>query len=255
MAHHVDAAQDRAFGLQLLGIAAHAYMDTFSHYGFSGIGSAYNDVDGDTIETFGVKNPEMKRYIEDKRLGFMDKYGLRRIASGLFEAASGGLGHGGVSTYPDRPFLHWLVKFEKDRPGNGRVSDRDNPATYLEGAERLHDYLSRFARRQYCDAVTIDFAAFSDVIEKILRFEGNKDARIERWREAIGSGQIYRPRTGEAEVRYDEAEWEDEKSRFHTLATSTAGIDLPAYRFHQAAARHRYYVLKELLPKHGIAVY
>ena len=36
---HVEVAlRCPFFGMELLGIAAHVYMDTFSHYGFSGVG-------------------------------------------------------------------------------------------------------------------------------------------------------------------------------------------------------------------------
>jgi len=37
--NHINVAVDKEFGLELIGIAAHAFMDSFSHYGFSGISS------------------------------------------------------------------------------------------------------------------------------------------------------------------------------------------------------------------------
>ena len=253
--HHVEAARTRDFGMELLGIAAHVYMDTFSHYGFSGIGSEYNEVDGDSFELIGVRDPEMKRYVEDKRATFVEKYKLRSVASWVIEQATNALGHGGVATYPDRPFLHWRVTHKKDRPGNGAVSDRDNPSTYLEGCEKMHGHFSRFARQHYANSEPLPFGAIRDRVEEIIRFEGKKDDRIERWRSAIREDSIYRSEPDEAGVDYDWNEWEDEKQRFHKHASSIAGIDSHVYRFHQAAALHRYYVLKELLPAHNVAVY
>lgn len=37
--NNCKSAAETAFGLELLGVTAHVYEDTFSHYGFSGIGS------------------------------------------------------------------------------------------------------------------------------------------------------------------------------------------------------------------------
>ncbi len=91
--------------------------------------------------------------------------------------------------------------------------------------------------------------------EEIIRFEGKEEDRVEQWRTAIQESRIYSSGPDEAQINYDWNEWEGEKQRFHTLASSTSGIGSHAYRFHQAAAIHRYYVLKELLPAHGIAVY
>ena len=73
--HHAEKALDQPFGFELLGIAAHVYMDTFSHYGFSGISSEYNKVDEDSLKLIGVKNKEMEQYLLDKMGAFIDIYG------------------------------------------------------------------------------------------------------------------------------------------------------------------------------------
>jgi hypothetical protein len=49
VAHHLEWA-DRTFAVELFGIAAHVYADTFAHYGFSGISSRLNRVDGGAIK-------------------------------------------------------------------------------------------------------------------------------------------------------------------------------------------------------------
>lgn len=254
--HHVALAQNRNFGMELLGITAHVYMDTFSHYGFSGVGSDYNNVDGSSFELINVKNPKMKTYIEGKFGEFIQTFGLRPAVSFCIEGSTNKLGHGGVGTYPDRPFLHWEVTFEKNRPGNVRVSDRDNPATYLEGCENMHAYFAQFATKYYTNANPRTWADIKDVVNEVLRFEGNKAERIKQWREAIRDGSIYTPDPDEAEeLNYSHEDWEGDKNRFHVAKTSREAANTHVYRFHQAAAIHRYYVLKDLLPSHGITVY
>src|SRR5689334_16413260 len=42
--------ENLGFNIELMGIAAHVYADTFSHYGFSGISSDLNQVDADSIK-------------------------------------------------------------------------------------------------------------------------------------------------------------------------------------------------------------
>lgn len=251
--HHIELAKGRKYGFELLGIAAHVYVDTFSHYGFSGIGSEYNGVKGNSLK-LNVTDSEIENYIISKAAGFLESY-KHQMMSSFLESMSGNLGHGGVATYPDRPFLHWRVTFDKPRPGNGPVSDRNNPVTYLEGCERLHHFLSQFARSYYPDAKPRDFEEIREAVDTILRFEGRKEDRIEQWLMAIREGSLYEAENGEDQVRYDHEEWERDKLNFHKGASSRDGMDSHVYKFHQAAAIHRYYVLKDLLPAHGIAVY
>lgn len=73
--HHIGVASNGSpFGLHLLGIAAHVYMDTFSHYGFSGVGSKYNSVKEETIKTIGVKDKNMEEYLINKFGKFIKDY-------------------------------------------------------------------------------------------------------------------------------------------------------------------------------------
>ena len=240
-----------AFGMELLGIAAHVYLDSFAHYDFSGISSDYNEVKGDSFEFIGADWADE----EDRGKRFRDKYRGERFISFLTELTSGALGHGSVMTYPDRSYLHWRVTFEKDRPSNGAVSDRNNPDTYLEGCEKFHAFLSGFVRQYYTGRLTRPFVEVKNVFGDRITFRGSKEERLRLWREAIDANTFYPRENGEQVPSYSPDTWEDQKKRFHQFASSADGIKTHAYQFHQAAALHRYYVLKDLLPAHGIAVY
>lgn len=236
-------------------MAAHVYMDTFAHYGFSGIGSELNLVKGETCVPIGVKNLEMEKYVIGKKNGFFAKYAPFAVASWFAEEASASLGHGGVATFPDRPFLHWSVEFEKKRPGNGRLADRDNPTDYLEACEKTHSYFSQFARKRYASSSPIDFSEIKAEIDNIVRFEGAKEDRSSKWKKLISDKNIYKFHDYEAKILYDPQLWETEKTVFKELGASEQGIETNVYKFHQAASWHRHFVLKELLPAHKIAVY
>ena len=173
----------------------------------------------------------------------------------MAERGSASLGHGGVATFPDRPYLHWKVDIDENRPGNGKHADRDNPVDYLEACEKMHGYFVDFAQRYFASSAPKEFSAISNRIETIIRFEGVKENRCAQWVEAIGDKSIYPAGADEVNIQFDSTIWEDEKVKFGSSAASEISIDSHAYKFHQAAALHRQYVLKELLPAHGIAVY
>ena len=93
---HAVSVKDQ-YGLALMGITAHVYADTFSHYGFSGVSSRHNKVDGESFE-LDVKSEDMRAYILEKYSRFLVKYAprlfvknYRRIVSRLGEDTTGAL--------------------------------------------------------------------------------------------------------------------------------------------------------------------
>ena len=239
--NNLELALKKPFGIALIGISAHVYMDTFSHYGFSGIASSYNQVYSDTISF--VKEPKTITYVKDKFKRFLEKYVVTRGA----QAASKYLGHAGAATYPDRPYLQWQFTFARPHPDAGITSMRDNSQDFVDGCRCLHAFFTKFAKAKYPRTYKRrKFKDIEEIVRKIISLEAGKDTRIEAWME---SGLLNNC------PYYDPEIWEQEKSRFSKNAISEDGINTKAYRFHQAATFHRYYVLKDLLPSHGIAVY
>lgn len=239
--NNLEASLKKPYGLELMGVTAHVYMDTFSHYGFSGIASSFNRVKIETVSF--TKEPATADYVKEKFKSFMERH---VVAAGA-QAAVKFLGHAGVATYPDRPYLRYRFDFDRPRPDNGATSVRDNGGTFLEGCKCLHEFFSKFARSKYAEAVGFrNFEGIEEGVRKVIAREADMEGRIKAWRESglINGLADYNPET-----------WEREKIMFPKYAASENGIDTNAYRFHQAATFHRYYVLKDLLPAHGIAVY
>lgn len=238
--NHIEHGGTKAFALELIGIAAHVYMDTFSHYGFSGMSSELNKVKFDSIKCVSRIDKSVYKYIKGKFECFVGT---------LAEAGAEGLGHAGAATFPDRPYLHWELEFERPRPGNGVKSDRNNPQTYLEGCAKLHSFFCKFARSRYAEASSRQkqFSSIEPEVKEILAVEGKGPERCAVWENSSLT-------TGAP--NYDPTTWENEKRKmFELTALSSDNINTNAYKFHQAAAYHRYYVLKDLLPSYGIAVY
>ncbi|MGF1868117.1 hypothetical protein L4D15_23200 [Enterovibrio norvegicus] len=249
-AHHLSLS-DKAFYLELVGVLAHVYADTFSHYGFSGVSSRTNKVVNDSFEYRDLE-PEIEAYIEKKKQRFFEKYGtglVRNIKSFLAEAASGALGHGAAVTLPDRPYLSWRFMYE-----NGEDSGwRDNPATFLEACKQLHAVFKLVAA-QRPDLADVkqqrEWADLEETVKAILATQGDKQTRIQAWQAACANGDILTI----AETIPDYVDW---NAGFEHINESTAPeemMSLPSYRFYQAASYHRWYVLRELLPSYDLMV-
>ena len=235
--NHLEAAPKKAFTLELIGLGAHAYADTFSHYGFSGLGSPLNEITGG-LELITPVKPEIFKYITDKAKALTEK---TLKAEGK---PSNPPGHIAVSDWPDRPYLNWRFNFAQPRPDCESV--RDNQATFFEACKGLYGYFSRFAKIYYGGVPARAFEEIAPQIKDVLAFQGTRGQRLELWKQ---SGLA----TGMPE--YSPWDWEREKTVFTENKDSAQGIRTHIYRFHQAAAYHRYFVLKDLLPSHGLAVF
>ena len=246
--HHMLTAKHKNFFLQLVGIASHVYMDTFAHYGFSGLSSMDNQVKIGSIDFAERPAENIVQYIEAKKDRFFDAlWSAGGKVGGLFVSD---LGHVNVASFPDRPYLHWSYEPNtSDEYANNRI-ERNNPRDYLEACEKLYNF--------FCETIDSSsypvtdqkttFDAIKDEVYEILKFQGTCDERCQKWKEfELASGA----------PDYDATQWEDEKNiKFSDESISLQeAINLNVYRFHQAAAYHRFYVLKDLLPSYGIAVY
>lgn len=238
--HHLNSQKD-SFSLELMGITAHVYADTFSHYGFSGISSDLNQVDPDSIK-LSPDEDTVQGYIKE----FKEKYLAGKVADVV------GLGHGAVATYPDRPYLRWSFKYQNSGDSSG---DRVNQETFLEACQKLHAMFTKFAEAfpDLCDAQTkCNFADIKNTVAEILSVEADMDKRTEAWQNAVIAGTIYPNTSKEPIPAYAKTFNNDiEIMQSHSFDTikSTAG-----YAFLSAAKFHREYVLNELLPQHGLNV-
>ncbi len=269
------------FILQLIGIASHVYMDTFSHYGFSGKSSRNNKVHSNSfrfktqekkhqklLSDFNKKNKgeyitenwrnksslvSLFSSISKYKIPFLHELIQGSIGGYIAEIGSGALGHGAVATLPDRPYLEWEFSYEN----RDETSKRNNPQTYLEGCANLHIKLKKFAELFYSEKTEyVNFSEIQEAIQKVLSVYGEECDRSEKWIEYMKTSQFFQF-TNEDEnfLQYKYEDWENQKTeKFHNLATSSEAVVLPIYKFHQASDYHRHYTLKELLPKHGIIV-
>lgn len=243
--HHLSISTE-SFGVELIGITAHVYADTFSHYGFSGISSVQNKVQGHTIK-FEVKDQGVFEYIKAKYDAFLTKH----VTNGATDFVA--LGHGAVGTYPDRPFLTWRFTYENNGTTSG---ERDNQATFMEACENLHKFFSRYAEKmpQLTDSEALkSFDSIKSDVAKILALEGDMQQRISAWQEATHEGVFFKNPTRESIPLYAPQSFIVDEVRISNFDSTTVH-STALFSFLEAAKIHRDYVLNELLPKYNIPI-
>ena len=260
------AEKHEAWGQYLIGITAHVYADTFSHYGFSGVSSRWNMVRFDSLKLLNLES-DIEEYIAKKTESFQKQHrssiildnfrkslaGIQEgVTSWVAETASGALGHGAALTHPDRPYLEW--QFDYEYPDARSSGVRRNPVTFLEGCQKLHEMFRRVA-----DAVPVwrddsgqSFDDIRDIIKNILAVQKPCEGRIAAWTGAAESGELFAQAENIRE--YQGESWRQGLDELRGSEDSLVALDQPIFRFFQAASIHRTYVLRVLLPSHRLVV-
>lgn len=255
--HMLVLSVNRSYAVPLMGIVAHVYADTFAHYGFSGISSRRNKIVNDSFKFDENITPQTKDHLQKKAKQFKENYPregglLTNIKAWFGETFSGALGHGSAVTFPDRPYLKWSFKYE-DPEYNSET--RDNPATFLEGCKGLHALFRDFAKvKPECaeDSYT-EFTDMENEIAAILNLQAPKSERIAAWRHAAKSGNLFASGP-EVIPHYNANIWHNERENLSRQRDSGKIKDLSIFRFYQAAAVYRTFVLRILLPSKGLII-
>jgi hypothetical protein len=247
--------QKQLYALQLVGISAHVYADTYAHYGFSGISSRRNKIDGESFE-FSEITPKMKKYIETKAEKFRENYPkeeglLANVKSWFAETFSGALGHGAAVTFPDRPYLVWKFVYEYTRKPSPL---RNNPETFLQGAHALHEFFSKVAKAnpEFAAGKPKKFSAIEPEVKAIIEKQGKKRERILAWQNAARQGVLFA--SGESISPYSADNWLNQRSQLKRRKNSSDARNTAIFRFYQAASVYRLHLLRHVLPDHGLVV-
>ncbi len=235
--HPESIAAHRSHALQLMGIAAHVYADTFAHYGFSGISSDHNLIMEGSLDADDTHSSGILDYLSAQASNFKSKF-----------TGAPKLGHGAVLTYPDRPYLKWSFKYR-----DGTPSVRSNPDTYLQGCEALHRRFAQFSSVYYGNLARepLGWQSMRDLVKGIIETEGTGNERVDYWMKAMDGNFL--PGVEPPRV-YDDKTWSRELEKFEGNGSPEQFIASAPYQFFCAADYHRGYVLKRLLPHYGLMV-
>ncbi|RAK12547.1 hypothetical protein C8C77_105109 [Halanaerobium saccharolyticum] len=166
-----------------LGITLHAYADTYSHQGFSGIASKVNDVEG--VRENNKIPSKILELIKEKSWKQIGVRFLPLVSEQKRDTVVPAYGHGQVYSYPDIPYLEW--RYEYDATDNFssqyQVSRVKNNERFIEAFKKIKDILENFLENneQYRDdsTVEIDCAEFNS----ILTARKVEEERIADWKE------------------------------------------------------------------------
>lgn len=227
--------KDSNYFIELVGIVAHVYADTFAHYGFSGVSNDYNDVSNDTIEM--TLDEDIFSYIKSKKDKFLARFG------GILS-----LGHGGVFTYPDRPYLKWSFKYK-----HGEVNHRNNQQIFLDGSEALFSFFKKIGEIRpdlVESSIDLSFGEIKEKVNTIISQQRDKNGRCELWREYVRSGMLSSEITEEIP---EYVGWNDDIDLLQKMSSNDV-ITQNIFKFFQAASVYRTYILRDLLPQKGLIV-
>lgn len=242
----------KPFSPQLIGIAAHVLADTFSHYNFSGASSRRNSIDQDSITVMEPMNEDSA--LAEERMRFFERFEYVRPNIKVIseEELMGTLGHGAAASYPDLPYLVWSYKIDEH---TNKTIRRYNSEDFMEAAEALYSLFIQFAKQRpdLTETPPVPFETIQDSLAIIFASPGNKHQRSGFWQFAMAQGVFLEGRQEEIPP-YKGQMWKNSCEELASCPECALITEMDVYKFFQAAAIHKTYVLQELLPAHDISV-
>jgi hypothetical protein len=229
----------------LIGITAHAYADTFSHYDFSGLAHQHNKILPDSIHLDQNHQDLIAEYMASRATNFMRKYSVNHSHEPV--------GHSQVAAYPDRPFLKW--RFEKDAKKSGKVYWRDNTSDYMEACESLYYFFLEFIKKNVDvrdSKGPKEWKDIAPIVRFILGIEAPCDQRIPIWKRNLLSGIFGEITPVDQDLHYDRKRWQLNRARWECEDSGEAIEKSHAYLFCKAARMYQRFVLDNLLVENGL---
>jgi len=182
-----------------LGITLHAYADTFSHQGFSGIPSKVNNVD--EIET--INKIEEEKNIKKFIMNVVDD--VKHAKKDEFVPA---YGHAQIFKYSDIPYLEWKYCYDQtnDFSKNYREELVDNSGRFEEAFSYIREHLKEFvANNPELQDSQVKEVSY-DEFNTLLTARKLSEDRIKDWRQFLIEKDLI-SELDEEIINYDENLW------------------------------------------------
>lgn len=228
--------RNQQFWPHLIGIAAHSFADTFSHYGFIGYNHARNKINSNSIRI------ETEEALTGQTIqGKLEHY-FTRFVSNIADFLP--VGHSSAGNYPDRSDLRWSYT---NGDNGGKRLVRDNRADFLEACRQLFLFLKRYTKSKR-SIYTKKFKEWGEIEETVaacIAYEGSLSEKEENWKEAIAKGDFGAVSELDRKLNYDKDEWSPRELENGLSFEEVRASD--GYKFIKAAKHFRKFVLEELL--------
>jgi hypothetical protein len=239
MVREVSSLKEKPYILHRLGIALHAYADTWAHRDFSGLQTELND-----IKDVDVRNDEKK--------------GIAKVFASFFrnvtEAVIPYIGHAEAATLPDEPYREWsYYNVYEDRQVYRR-----NWMHCVDAYRAIYQEIRHFLSRnpEFKTQPPVHWGSIRSTSRNLFMAKGALEERCNNWMKSINSSSFgFECLPEEKNLKYDDREWfkkavrvkKDKgaskdryyrKKNFHTSDWKY---------FHDAAISHRFFVHSDLL--------
>ncbi|MCD6304902.1 MAG: hypothetical protein J7M32_01285 [Deltaproteobacteria bacterium] len=183
-----------------LGIALHAYADSFSHQGFSGLLSKVNDINQLEIrEKSAIWKDRLRKKLR----------GVREAFCKLCDWVIPAYGHGQALTFPDLPYMVWSYVYDYSDEFSDTLKSSgiiDNRERYKRAFKATAKYLILYLRKHpACQEGEADLDSLQPLFEALLTRKRDK-ARIRKWRNVLVSQGLLDKRDQEG-LTYDRDRW------------------------------------------------
>jgi hypothetical protein len=183
-----------------LGVVLHAYADTFSHQGFSGLLSKVNDIDQvEILEGSGILVDKFKKGWHWLKEAFYER----------FDRVIPAYGHGQALVFPDLPYVTWSYLYDYSDEFSDTLKSSgiiDNKERYKRGfkgiLKHLTIYLMEHTAHQEKDA---DFNCLHALFDALLSKKMDS-GRIKNWQKVLVARGILDESDRDA-IAYDKDRW------------------------------------------------
>ena len=145
-------------------------------------------------------------------------------------------------------------KIDYEYPEKRSSGLRDSPATFLDACKYLHRIFQQSCEQ--CQNLMTDeggnFDDIKNVITQILSIQAPCKDREDARKSAAEADDLFVK--SEPIPPYLGLQWTDGLENLRRSKNSNTALLEPIFLFFQAAAVHRTYVLRDLLPEHGLVV-
>lgn len=160
-----------------LGIILHAYADSYTHQGFSGMLSKVND-----IKNCDAKNKGDLGLLY-KVLAFFTEFSREQYDK-LLDGIMPAYGHGQALDFPDVPYLSWSYEYDESDEFNGSYAkvEIDNEERFKRAFNRIRKHLEYYLikHKQYFDS-NLNYNNFDSLMDTLLVEDFNNNKREDYW--------------------------------------------------------------------------
>jgi len=185
-----------------LGIILHAYADSYTHQGFSGMLSKVNDINNCEAKT-NVKLGWLYKFLD-----FLAQFSREKYEK-LFDGIMPAYGHGQAMEFPDIPYLVWSYEYDEsdEFSGSYRKVEKDNQEIFIRAFQRIRKHLENYLikHNQYFDS-QLRFDNFDILLDMLVSEEFRVNKREKNWIRLLIEQGLFDKDDREL-IIYDENKW------------------------------------------------